>query len=287
MTTPSTKPYDTGMTLQLEDFHFFRGLLQRRSAIVLEEEKAYLVESRLSVLSHREGFRSLKALATHLRSNGDDALQRKVVEAMTTNETSFFRDGHPFEGLRQGVFPELLKRRAGERCLSVWCAACSTGQEPYSVAILLREHFPLLEKWNIRIIASDLSTDVLARARLGRYCDAEVTRGLPPKLLEKYFRREGEEWEIRADLRRMVEFRSINLIDAWPALPALDMVLLRNVLIYFDVPTKRAILDRVRKVLRPDGYLLLGGSETTLNLHNGYDRLQTGPSICYQPRPNA
>ncbi len=275
------------MALEHEDFHYFRTLLQRRAAIVLEDEKAYLVESRLSVLSDREGFSSLTALATHMRSGGGDDLQRKVVEAMTTNETSFFRDEQPFAGLRSTVFPELIRRRNADRSLNVWCAACSTGQEPYSIAILLREHFPLLEKWNIRIIASDLSTEVLTRARLGCYCAAEINRGLSARLLDKYFRRKGEEWQVRDDLRAMVEFRPLNLIDPWPALPALDLVLLRNVLIYFDVPTKRAILERVRKVLRPDGYLLLGGSETTLNLHNGYDRAAIGPSIAYQPRPDS
>jgi len=275
------------MALEPEDFHYFRTLLQRRAAIVLEDEKAYLVESRLSVLSHREGFGSLNALATHMRSGGGDDLQRKVVEAMTTNETSFFRDNHPFEGLRLIGFPELIRRRGADRSLNVWCAACSTGQEPYSVAILLREHFPLLEKWNIRIIASDLSTEELERARLGGYCNAEITRGLSARLADKYFRHKGKEWQVRDDLRQMVEFRPLNLIDAWPALPSLDLILLRNVLIYFDVPTKRTILEKVRKVLRPDGYLLLGGSETTLNLHTGYDRVAIGPSIAYQPRAEA
>jgi chemotaxis protein methyltransferase CheR len=206
---------------------------------------------------------------------------------MTTNETSFFRDGHPFEALRLAALPELIRRRGADHTLNIWCAACSTGQEPYSVAILLREHFPQLERWNIRIIGSDLSTDVLTRARLGRFCGAEVHRGLPTRLLDKYFQPDKEEWRVRDHLRRMVEYRVINLIDPWPALPALDLVLLRNVLIYFDVPTKRTIFERVRKVLRPDGYLLLGGSETTLNLHNGYDRVRMGPSIAYQPRAGA
>jgi chemotaxis protein methyltransferase CheR len=275
------------MTLELEDFHYFRALLQRTAAIVLEDEKAYLVESRLSVVSHREGFGSLNALASHMRSGGGADLQRKVVEAMTTNETSFFRDGHPFEGLRLMGFPELIQRRGADRSLNVWCAACSTGQEPYSVAILLREHFPLLEKWNIRIIASDLSTEVIERARLGSYCTAELNRGISARLLDKYFRHKGKERQLRDDLRAMVEFRPLNLIDAWPALPSLDLILLRNVLIYFDVPTKRTILEKVRKVLRPAGYLLLGGSETTLNLHNGYDRVAIGPSIAYQLRTEA
>ena len=272
------------MSLQPEDFNYFRTLLQRRAAIVLEDEKAYLVESRLAPLSHREGFRTLNALAIHLRSGGDDRLQRKVVEAMTTNETSFFRDGHPFESLRLAVLPELQRRRAADKSLAVWCAACSSGQEPYSVAMLVREHFPSLEQWNIRIIASDLSTEMLGRARLGRYTDAEVGRGLSEHLLEKYFRRTEGEWQVRDDLRRMVEFRPINLIDPWPALPVLDVVLMRNVLIYFDVPTKRNTLEKVRKVLRPEGCLYLGGSETTLNLHNGYERVLMGPSVCYRPQ---
>jgi chemotaxis protein methyltransferase CheR len=281
------KSHEAAMALELEDFHYFRTLLQRKAAIVLEDEKAYLVESRLSALSHREGFGSLNALATHMRSGGAGDLQRKVVEAMTTNETSFFRDGHPFEALRLAALPELIRRRGADHTLNIWCAACSTGQEPYSVAILLREHFPQLERWNTRIIGSDLSTDVLTRARLGRFCGAEVHRGLPTRLLDKYFQPDKEEWRVRDHLRRMVEYRVINLIDPWPALPALDLVLLRNVLIYFDVPTKRTIFERVRKVLRPDGYLLLGGSETTLNLHNGYDRVRMGPSIAYQPRAGA
>ncbi len=181
--TPKTPaiPAEAGMALQPDDFNYFRGLVQRRAAIVLEDEKAYLVESRLSLLSHREGFPSLSALATHLRCGGDDRLQRKVVEAMTTNETSFFRDGHPFRSLHEGVFPQLLRRRTTERSLTVWCAGCSSGQEPYSVAMLLREIVPALDEWNVRILASDLSTEVLARcssvATLTPRCIGACPRG--------------------------------------------------------------------------------------------------------------
>src|SRR5262249_48720915 len=161
------------------------------------------------------------------------------VEAMTINETFFFRDGHPFEVLRQTVLPELLRRRAEVRCLNIWSAACSSGQEVYSVAILLRHNFPALSDWNVRLIASDLSGARLERARQGCYSELEVCRGLLPELLRVYFRRRGDGWQIRDDIRHTVEFRPINLHGVWPELPALDLVLLRNVLIYFDGPAKQ------------------------------------------------
>jgi chemotaxis protein methyltransferase CheR len=193
---------------------------------------------------------------------------------MVTTETSFFRDVHPFETLRTTVLPDLLRRRRAERRLGVWCAACSTGQEPYSFALLVREHFSELAGWRVDILATDLSADVLARARAGRYGQIEVNRGLPAALLVKYFRQHGATWELNEDVRRMVEFRELNLTRPWPALPPADLIFLRNVMIYFDVETKRSILGRAARALRPNGYLLLGGAETTLNLCDSFRRAE-------------
>jgi len=206
------------------------------------------------------------------------------VEAMTTNETSFFRDFHPFEGLKKFVLPDLIARRAAERELTVWCAASSSGQEPYSLAMLIRENLPQLVSWRIRILATDLSSDVLARAREGRYSQLEVNRGLPASLLVKYFEKRGCDWYLRDDIRNMVDFQIVNLASAWPFLPPMDIVMLRNVLIYFGVETKKDILAKVRRVLRPDGYLFLGGSETTFSIDDSFERVQLERATCYRVR---
>lgn len=258
------------MSLSRASFEFVRTVLRQRSAHNLEDDKLYLVETRLLSVALRHGFQSVEDLVLRLRSRSNETLLSELVEAMTINETFFFRDGHPFDILRQQVIPELVRQRAEVRCLNIWSAACSSGQEPYSVAILLRHHFPALSSWNIRLIASDLSAAMLERARQGRYSELEVSRGLSPDLLKDYFQRQGDGWQVRDDIRRMVEFRSINLSGPWPELPPLDLVLLRNVLIYFDSPTRQQILGRVRRVLQPDGYLLLGGAETTHNLDDGF-----------------
>jgi chemotaxis protein methyltransferase CheR len=258
------------MALSNASFEYVRHVLRQRSAHSLEDDKAYLVETRLLPLARRHGFESVEDLVRRLRSRRNDRLLGELVEAMTINETLFFRDGHPFEVLRQAVLPELVRRRAAVRALTIWSAACSSGQEPYSVALLLRHYFPALSGWNIRLIASDLSAAMLERARRGRYSELEVSRGLPPELLQAYFDKEADGWQIRDDVRRLVEFRLLNLGGAWPELPPLDLILLRNVLIYFDGPTRQQILARVRKVLQPDGYLLLGGAETTHNLDDGF-----------------
>jgi chemotaxis protein methyltransferase CheR len=271
------------MALTQAAFDYLRVLVRERSAIVLEDQKGYLVEARLGPLARREGFASLDALVDHLRSGRrDGGLHQKVVETMTTNETSFFRDVHPFEQLRLEVLPELMRRRAAERRLDVWCAACASGQEPYSVAMLLREHFPTLAGWDVRVLATDLSLDVLERARQGRYSQAEVNRGLPARLLVKYFVKDGADWQLKDEVRRMVEFRQVNLVGPWPAAPPQDVVLLRNVLIYFDEAARRSVLGKVRRLLRPDGRLFLGSAETTINLDDAFERVQHGRSICYR-----
>jgi chemotaxis protein methyltransferase CheR len=203
---------------------------------------------------------------------------------MTTNETSFFRDIHPFDALRSQIIPDLIKARAGERSLSIWCAAASSGQEPYSVMMLLRQHFPQLADWDLRFLCTDLSKEMIDRCRAGRYSQLEVNRGLPAPMLVKWFRRDGADWVIDPALRQPMDFRTMNLIEPWPAMRPVDLVMIRNVLIYFDVATKQDILGKIRKVLRPDGFLVLGAAETTLNIDDAYERVAIGRSSTYRPR---
>jgi len=203
---------------------------------------------------------------------------------MTTNETSFFRDFHPFEDLKKIVLPALIARRSAERELRIWCAASSSGQEPYSLAMLIRESFPKLVSWKVHILATDLSTDILARAREGRYSQLEVNRGLPATLLVKYFEKRGCDWYLRDDIREMVEYQIVNLAGPWPFLPAMDIVMIRNVLIYFSVETKKEILAKVRRVLMPDGYFFLGAAETTFGIDTSFERVQLERATCYQVR---
>lgn len=277
-------PAVMGMRLSPGEFDYVRKLVFSDSAIAIELGKEYLAEARLGALAVQEGLGSMHDLIARLREDETSGLRRKVVEAMTTNETSFFRDVHPFETLRQRVIPGLMGRRATERRLNFWSAACSSGQEPYSLALMVREHFPELAGWSVRILASDLSGEMLHRARIGRYTQMEVNRGLPAHLLIRYFRRKGREWEIDEDIRDMVEFDSINLVGAWPALPPMDVILMRNTLIYFDVRHKRSVLRRLAGILRPDGYLVMGGAETPLFLDPSYERAESVPGSIYRLR---
>jgi chemotaxis protein methyltransferase CheR len=265
-----------------QDYDFIRRLLQERSAIALDDTKQYLVESRLLPLARKLGLSSISELVSRLRSRSIDGAHDQVVEAMVTTETSFFRDLHPFEALKKSILPDLVQKRRGERRLDIWCAACASGQEPYSVAILLRESFPELAGWSINLLATDLSKDMLARAQAGKFSQIEVNRGLPVSLLVKYFQQHGTTWELSAGIRAMVQFRWLNLSQAWPTMPRMDLVVMRNVMIYFEVPTKKEILSRVSRVLRKDGYLLLGGAETTLNLDDSFRRVEHHKTGFYQ-----
>lgn len=249
---------------------------------MLEKEKAYLVEARLAPLLRKHSFNSLTEMIAQMRGQPNNGLQRQVVEAMTTNETSFFRDIYPFELLKKNVLPELIKRRVTLRQLNIWCAAASSGQEPYTILMLLRENFPELFTWKLNFIATDISQEMLERCREGCYSQLEVNRGMPAPLLVKYFQKVGNEWQIKEELRRMIELRQMNLAQAWPILQAMDIIFMRNVLIYFDIETKKAILARVRKTLKPDGYLFLGGAETTLNLDDSFKRVQSDKTAYYQ-----
>ena len=203
---------------------------------------------------------------------------------MTTNETSFFRDLHPFQALKTTIIPDLLKARASERVLNIWSNACSSGQEVYTIAMLIKESFPELGGWKVRLIASDLSSKILEKAKAGLFTQTEVSRGLPMPYLLKYFCKEGIQWKLKDEIRSMVEFHPINLIESFPtAVSRMDIVFLRNVLIYFSPETKTSILNRVRTSIRNDGYLFLGGSETTMNLNVKFEKQQTGSAVYYRP----
>lgn len=273
------------MSLSPENYKFIQQFARDGAAIVLEAGKEYLVESRIGPLAKQAGFSSLDQFLTQLRTNRTATLfHEQVIDALTTNETSFFRDHSPFETLRTHLLPQLIEQRASARRLNIWSAAASTGQEAYSIAILIKEHFPQLENWNVSILASDLSPTVLGQAKNGAYSQLEVNRGLPAPMLLKYFNKVDNQWIIRDELRKLVEFRQMNLSRPWPRLPVFDIIFIRNVMIYFDIETKKEILKRIRECLHPEGYLFLGAAETTLNLDPNWDGATIGLSTFYRPR---
>lgn len=265
-----------------ESMSFLQELVRRRSGIVLEDSKDYLVDCRLSPIARDEGVDGIDELVAKLKREQDSELAQRVTEAMTTNETLFFRDMHPFEALKSRFVPELVQARAASRSLRIWSAAAATGQEPYSIAMTLLESFPELAGWDVRILATDLNTAVLDRAREARYRALEVNRGLPPAYLDKYFTRRGGEWELSARVRNMVEFRQLNLVEPWADVGACDLIFMRNVLIYFDANTKRSILTRLRHVLMPDGFLVLGGAETPASVDDAYVQVRVGTGVYYR-----
>ncbi len=269
-------------SISTEEFDYIRKVLREHSAIVLDEGKAYLAEARLGPLVRQEGLETLSELVRTLQKAPWGRLHTRVVEALATNETSFFRDSRPFESLKKVVIPNLVEARSASRTIRIWSAACATGQEPYSVAMLLREHFLALDSWNVEIIATDLSSDVLERAREGRYSQLEINRGLPAPMLVKYFVKDGTGWKMKDEIRTMVTFRQLNLVENWPAMQEMDVVLLRNVLIYFDLETRKLIYERLHRVIKPDGYLLLGGGETPSNLDERFKRVQCEKCDFYQ-----
>lgn len=272
----------TTATLDAATFDYVRTLVHERSAIALEPTKGYLVESRLMPIAKQRGHGSLAEMVSHLRSKPYGELHAQVVEAMTTNETSFFRDAHPFEALKTAVLPELIQKRAVTKTLNIWSAACSTGQEPYTIAIMLRETFPELTSWKINILATDLSSQVLEKAASATYSQAEINRGLPAPILVKYFQKVGLQWQLKPEIRSQVQFQRMNLIEPWPLFAKMDVVFLRNVLIYFTPETKTKILAQVRNRLAADGSLFLGGAETTIGIDESFVRCNHGKTITYR-----
>lgn len=272
-----------------QDFEFVAQLLKQRSGLTIGPDKAYLLESRLNPVARKHGFSGLTDLIQGLRLRGDQTLTRDVVEAMTTNESFFFRDTKPFEQFRRLVLPHLLEKRASKRSFRIWSAACSSGQEAYSLSMILKEFEAKLAGWRIEIIATDLSTEILDKAREGVYSQFEVQRGLPVQLLVKHFTQEGERWRISPEIKRMVTYRTFNLLDDPAPLGQFDVVFLRNVLIYFDQPTKAKVLERVARQMAPDGFLYLGGAETVLGISDKFqvfpgERGIYGLSSAGQPR---
>lgn len=257
-----------------EDFEYLARFLKESSGLILGKEKSYLLESRLTPLVRKWALSGLDGLISEVRKSGNKDLRREVVEAMTTNESFFFRDNRPFDQFRDLVLPHLMKARASSRRIRILCAACSSGQEPYSLAMLLEESKLDLKDWKIEIIGTDISTEMLEKAKKGLYSQFEVQRGLPVKMLVKYFEQVGDRWQIAKVLRDRVQFRYLNLLESTSELGQFDVIFLRNVLIYFDQPTKSEVLTRMSKQLASDGFLYLGGAETVLGVS---DRLQLMP----------
>ena len=251
------------------DYEFLRKLLKERSGLDLSADKQYLVESRLVPLARRAGLAGIPELVQKMRSSAG-VLTTEVVEAMTTNETFFFRDKIPFDHLRETVLPALTQSRASRRSLRIWSAASSTGQEPYSIAMCLKEAAQALSGWRIEIVATDLSQEVLEKSKAGIYSQFEVQRGLPIQMLVKHFTQMGELWQLNADIRGMVQHRQLNLLQDFSHLGRFDVIFCRNVLIYFDQETKAGIFERLSRVLEPDGMLMLGAAESVVGITDAF-----------------
>jgi chemotaxis protein methyltransferase CheR len=250
------------------DYEFLRKLLKERSGLDLSSDKQYLVESRLVPLARKAALQGIPELVQKMKAGGE-ALITEVVEAMTTNETFFFRDKIPFDHLRETILPALVQARASRQTLRIWCAASSTGQEPYSVAMCVKE-FAGLAGWRVEILATDLSQEVLEKSKAGIYSQFEVQRGLPIQMLVKYFTQIGELWQLNPDIRAMVQHRQLNLLQDFSHLGKFDVIFCRNVLIYFDQGTKTAIFERLARMIEPDGVLTLGAAESVVGISEAF-----------------
>jgi chemotaxis protein methyltransferase CheR len=271
------------MALPAPDFAFVSQMVRQRSAIDLQPGKEYLVESRLAPIARSLGEKDVAGVVARLR-RGDGPLAEQVVDALTTNETSFFRDSHPFQAFTRHLLPEVARN---QRSVTIWSAACSSGQEAYSLAMLLLDWLPAHPDVTARIIGTDISERMVTRAREGRFSQLEVNRGLPAQYLVKHFDQVGRDWVVREGVRALTRFERGNLALPPVGLPTCDIVFLRNVLIYFDPQTKRTVLGHVRRQLRPGGYLVLGGAESTINLDPAFQRVDMGKAAVFQHIPAA
>jgi chemotaxis protein methyltransferase CheR len=268
------------VSLQATDFSFVTQMVRQRSSIDLQPGKEYLVESRLAPIARSLGEKDVGGLVARLR-RGDPGLSEAVVDALTTNETSWFRDSHPFEAFTQHLLPDVAKSSVSKQ-ITIWSAACSSGQEAYSLAMLLLDWLPVHPGYTARIVGSDISPKMVERARSARFSQLEVNRGMRAPYLVKYFDQVGREWTLRQPVRDLCRFERGNLAQPATGVPTCDIVFLRNVLIYFDLDTKRTVLSHVRKVLRPGGFLVLGGAESTLNLDDAFQRMELGRAVVFR-----
>lgn len=271
------------MTISTNDFEYLRYLVRKKTGITLEPEKQYLTETRLMPIARQEGFDSVEQILKILRREQKSGrLHTRVIEAFATKETHFFRDTFVFEALEKFVLPEIIKCQKDKRNLAIWSAACSSGQEPYTIAMILAETFPFINNWTTLLIASDFSKEILDRAGRGDYSQVEINRGLSPELLSKYFKKQGLTWQIDKNIRKKVDFRNINLVEAWPPLPEMDVVFIRNVLIYFDMNSRKMIMEKVLRVLKPGGYLFMGTAETPNTMNNHFEQIRYGRAVVYR-----
>lgn len=271
------------MPITPANFDWIRRLAEERTGNVLDATKTYLVETRLAPVVESIGMPGIDALVDVLRAGSNLELERRVVEALLTHETSFFRDAHYFEELATTILPDLLRRRQTQRRLNIWCAACSSGQEPYSLAMLLLEQLSGLHDWELRIFATDYSRPMLDQARRGSFSAVEIQRGLSAARLTRFFQRDGTRHVVLPELKRLIEFREFNLVNDWPPLPRFDLVLIRNVLIYLSESQSRDILARIHGTLANDGHLLLGSTETLIPTPDKFTRSEQCRVACYRP----
>ncbi len=272
--------------MRIGDFDLYQTLLKEKSGLTLTQDKCYLLDSRLTPVARKHNFATLDAMTLALRAMPPNDLVKDVVEAMTTNETSFYRDSKPFDQFRDIIIPHLQKNRPGKR-VRIWCAAASTGQEPYSLAMLIKENAAKLPGWNFEIIATDIDTAVLETARRAEYSQFEVQRGLPIQMLMKYFEQKGDRWALKHDIKSMIQFKYFNLLDPMTALGKFDIIFCRNVLIYFDRETKTKVLQNMSTLLPDDGFMLLGGAETVLGITDAFKPMDGTRGIYIKPNSPA
>jgi chemotaxis protein methyltransferase CheR len=265
------------------DLDYLSTLVANRTGNVISTAQAYLLESRLNPVAKEAGLPDLHSLVEELKRAHHSPMHDRVADAMTINETSFFRDADVFEAIASDIVPELIKTRGIRRELRIWCGACSSGQEPYTLAIMLSSRFPELATWDVKITATDYSERILERAKTGAYSQFEVNRGLPAPLLVKYFQRQGLNWVVKPEIRERIEFKRLNLLSPFPHTDRFDLVLLRNVLIYFTPDDKSKILTKVRDSLADDGHLFLGGGESMVNISAPFTREVIGRAVTYRP----